>query len=64
MSGDEIMQEHYPFVVDYTQEGQPIWSKWCPKCNSYTDYSQTNDMKYVTDCCLVILDEDEEDEYV
>ena len=42
------MQHHYPFIVDYTREGQPIWSKFCPKCNSYSDYSQMDDMRYVT----------------
>ncbi len=57
------MQYHYPFIVDYTREGVAIWSKFCPKCNSYSDYSQMSDMRYVTDCCLVILDE-EETEYV
>ena len=56
------MQHHYPFIVDYTRDGKPIWAKFCPKCNSYSDYSQMDDMRYVTDCCFVILDE--EDEYV
>ena len=58
------MQNHYPFIVDYTQEGQPIWSKFCPKCNSYSDYSQMSDMRYITDCCMLILDEEREEDYV
>ena len=43
------MQHHYPFIVDYTREGQPIWSKFCPKCNSYSDYSNNCIIKIAKD---------------